>query len=148
MSENIISGLGTTIAVSATLPATETEAGYEALTFTTIGEVTEIPEYGAQYEVVTHTPLATGVVNKRHGSVDYGEKIIPMALDNGDAGQIVLKAALTSRDPVAVKVEFVDGAIDYYTGIVTAFRRSASVGEVVTASVTIALTKAPIEVAA
>lgn len=139
MADTLKPGLGTTIGVSATLPATADLAGYQAvgMTYTAIGEVTEIPSYGAEHEVVTHTPLATGVTAKYHGSLNYGSITVPMALDQSNAGQTALKTALTNKSRVAFKVSYADGTADYFQGKVMSFRRAASLGEVVTAEVMI-----------
>ena len=103
MSDDLKPGLGTVFAISATLPATPNEAGYSALTWVTVGEVTDIPTFGPSHEVVTHTPLATGVTAKYHGAKNNGSLTIPMALDPTDTGQIALKAALANRARVAFK---------------------------------------------
>lgn len=148
MSDTLSPGLGTTIAISATLPATENEAGYEALTFITIGEVTEIPEFGAEHDVVTHVPLATGITAKYHGAKNNGSMSLPMALDRTDAGQTALKTALTGKGRVAFEVTYADGSVDYFQGKAMSFRRGASIGEVVTATVSVEIETDLIEVAA
>lgn len=141
MSDNLISGLGAVLSVSTGAPATENEAGYEALTFTAVGEVTEIPAYGSNFDVVTHVPLATGITVKRKGARNNGSMSIPMALDYGDAGQdIVRTAAASLSDIISVKVEYVDGTAEYFRAIVTSFTRGASVGSVVTATVNFEIT--------
>jgi len=137
MSDNLSPGLGTTIAVSAALPATDNVAGYGALTFTTIGEVTDIPSFGPEHDVVTHVPLATGLTAKYHGSKNTGSLTVPMALDRTDDGQTALKDALSSKDRIAFEITYADGSIDYFSGKVFSFTRGASIGEVVTAEVMI-----------
>lgn len=148
MADNLNPGLGTTIAISATLPATDNEAGYAALTFINIGEVTEIPEFGASHDVVSHVPLATGITAKYHGAKNNGSVSLPMALDRADAGQTALKTALTGKDRVAFEVTYADGAIDYFQGKVMSFTRGASIGEVVTATVSVEIETDLVEVAA
>lgn len=148
MSDALSPGLGTTIAISATLPATDNEAGYEALTFITIGEVTDIPSFGPAHEVVTHVPLSTGITAKYHGSKNNGSLTVPMALDRTDSGQTALKTALTGKDRVAFAVEYADGSFDYFQGKVFSFTRGANIGAVVTAEVMIEIETDLIEVAA
>lgn len=89
---NVILSVGTVISASATQPAAETSAGYEALTYTVIGEITDIGESGGTATITTFTPVASGVVNKRKGSIDYGTMSLAIAKDAADAGQILLKA--------------------------------------------------------
>lgn len=148
MSDNLTPGLGTTIAISATLPANENQAGYEALTFIAIGEVTEIPEFGAAHDVVSHVPLATGITAKYHGAKNNGSIALPMALDRTDTGQTALKTALAGKDRVAFEVTYADGSIDYFQGKIMSFTRGASIGEVVTATVSVEIETNLIEVAA
>lgn len=132
MADNLTIGLGTKIAVSSTLPATNDLAGYKAagMVYTVVGEVAEIPSFGAEHETVTFTALADGVTRKYHGSVNYGSMTLPMALDADDAGQIKLKTALSSKARVAFKITYADGSIDYFQGKVFSFRRSTALGEV------------------
>jgi len=109
MADDIFSSVGTKISVSASLPTTYDTMGFTALTYSLVGEAAEIPTFGAQAALATHTPLATGIVNKRRGSVNYGAVTIPMALSASDAGQGILKtkglADAGTSATVAVKVE-------------------------------------------
>lgn len=89
---NVKLSVGTVISVSAAQPATEDQAGYEALTYTVVGEVTDIGESGGSAQVTTFTPVASGTVNKRKGSIDYGTMSLAIAKDATDAGQVLLKA--------------------------------------------------------
>lgn len=68
-------------------PATLDKAGYEALTYVDIGEVTNIPDFGATIQVVESNPLATGVTEKFTGFVNYGSVALEADLDDEDAGQ-------------------------------------------------------------
>jgi hypothetical protein len=83
---------GTTIGISAVLPATPDETGYTALTFTTIGGVESIPAFGASTAVNSFQPL-NGPQEKHKGPTNYGSLQIPMAYDKADAGQIVVRTA-------------------------------------------------------
>lgn len=89
---NVGLSVGTVIAASAASPATEDQAGYEALAWTVIGEITDIGESGGTATITTFTPVASGVVNKRKGSIDYGTMALSIAKDAADTGQILLKA--------------------------------------------------------
>ena len=139
MADNLTIGLGTKLAVSTSLPATEDLAGYQAvgMVYTTVGEVVEIPSFGAEHEVVSFTALADGVTRKYHGSVNYGTMTIPVGLDADDAGQTALKTALSSKARITFKITYADGTIDYFQGKVFSFRRSSSLGEVNRAEVNI-----------
>lgn len=139
MSDTLKPGLGTFLAISDDLPATEDVAGYTAVgvVFVTIGEVTEIPEFGPAHEVVTHVPLSTGLTAKYHGAKNNGSLTVPMALDISDAGQTLAKTALANKDRHSFRVTYADGSIDFFQGKVMSFTRGASIGAVVSASVMI-----------
>ena len=137
MSDALKPGLGTTLQLSATLPATQTDAAYAALTWLTVGEVTDIPSFGPAHEVVTHVPLATGVTAKYHGALNNGSITVPMALNPADTGQVALKTALANKTRIAFKVDYADGTNDYFQGKVMSFTRGASIGSVVSAEVMI-----------
>ncbi|WP_103171602.1 phage tail tube protein [Paracoccus sp. SY] len=157
MADNLTTGIGTILYVSATIPATLDEAGFAAITgsgWVEVGEITEIPDYGGTSEVVTHTPLKTGVQEKFHGAENAGSLQIPMAYDPSDAGQAILKAAKADKKQRAFRVEYpkVDvaataGRTDYFVGKVFGVTRGATTGGVVSGTVTVELDMEPIEVA-
>ena len=137
MADNLSPGLGTVLSVCATLPANELAATYEALTWIVVGEVTEIPSFGPEHDVVTHVPLATGITAKYHGALNNGSITVPMGLDKDDTGQTALKTALGSKARIAYQVSYADGTADFFQGKVMSFQRGASIGEVISAEVMI-----------
>jgi Lambda phage tail tube protein, TTP len=137
MSDTLKPGLGAVLAISVALPADETIAGYEALTWLVVGEVTDIPEFGPAHEVVTHIPLATGITAKYHGAKNNGSITVPMALDVADPGQAIVRSALLNKKRHSFSVTYIDGAVDYFQGKVFSFTRGANISAVVTASVNI-----------
>jgi len=141
-------GIGGFLSVSAATPATFDAPGYVALTFTEIGEVSEVPEFGAAYSPVTFTPLKTGIVNKFHGDLNFGSITVPLGYDSANAGQIILLAALASKDEISFRETRSDGTIRYIMGKVMSFPRGQSVGSVNMASCNIEFTRADVEVAA
>jgi hypothetical protein len=141
-------GIGGFWSVSAATPATFNAAGYAALTFADVGEVSEIPEFGAAHSAVTFTPLKTGIVNKFHGELNFGSITIPLGYDSADNGQIILLAALASKDEISFRETRSDATIRYVMGKVMSFLRGQSVGSVNMASCNIEFTRADVEVAA
>lgn len=105
---------GTTLAISAGTPATYDSGGFAALSWTTVGEVTDLGEYGRAYNLVTHNPIATRGTEKFKGSYNDGSISLQMAEDTSDVGQIVLDAALASDNAYAFRVTAQDGDIDYF----------------------------------
>ena len=141
-------GIGGFLSVSAATPATFDADGYAALTWTEVGEASEIPEFGAAYSAVTFTSLKTGIEDKFHGALNYGSITIPLGYDSADAGQIILLAALASKDEISFRETRSDGTVRYIMGKVMSFLRGQSVGSVNMASCNIEFTRADVEVAA
>jgi len=139
-------GIGGFLSVSAAIPATFGSAGYAALTWTEVGEASEVPEFGATCSAVTFTPIETGIVNKFHGERNYGSITIPLAYDYADAGQNILRAALASEDEISFRESRTDGTVRYIMGKVMSFPRGQSVGSVNMASCNIEFTRADVEV--
>ena len=132
---------GTTIAISAAAPATFTQAGYAALTFTNIGEVTDGGEHGREYALVTHQPIASRGTQKFKGSFNEGSKTLQLGLDKADAGQVLAKAAVVSDASYSFKVTYQGGDIDYFQAKVMSFKKSATgVDTIRSASITLELT--------
>ena len=119
---------GTTIGISAGLPATDDAAGYGALTFTPIGEVTDLGEYGKVFNLVTHNPIATRRTEKFKGSFNEGSISMGIGEDTSDAGQILLDTAVESDANFAFEITAQDGDIDYFQAKVMS--KTVSVGSV------------------
>ena len=119
---------GTTIGVSAGLPSTDDAAGYGALTFTTIGEVTDLGEYGKVFNLVTHNPIATRRTEKFKGSFNEGSISMGIGEDTSDAGQTLLDTAVESDANFAFQITAQDGDIDYFQAKVMS--KTVNVGSV------------------
>ena len=111
----------TTIGVSASLPATFDDAGYGALTFTTVGQVTDWTPGGQVYNVVTSNPIAQRSTDKYKGTFNNGADSITINRDDDDAGQVLVLAALAADTDYSFEVTYRDGTIDYFTGKVVSF---------------------------
>lgn len=144
----VFSTLGTTVAISAGVPATYDAAGYAALTYTTIGEIKDAGQFGLKINKITHTPIDTGVVTKRKGSKDYGTMTLKVGRLTTNAGQALCITALASASAeYAFKVTLQDGSIQYWSGQVFSFDTElGSVDSIVSASIMIELTRPTIEV--
>lgn len=112
---------GTTFSVSASAPATYNAAGFGALTFTSVGEVTNIGEFAKVYALVTHNPVATRQTVKRKGSYNNGTIPLEFALDEADAGQIILRAASESDSSYSFRVVTQNGDIYYFSAQTMSF---------------------------
>jgi hypothetical protein len=118
---NVQTSAGTTFALSADAPATYDEAGYSALTYTDVGEVTNIPEYGGSYQLVTHEPLANRSIVKRKGSINHGSLTLQIGKDINDTGQELLKTAYGEDEVYSFEITLQDGTIHYTTGQVFSY---------------------------
>ncbi len=139
-----ITAAGSRLYVSTTLPATYDKAGFEALTWVEVGEVTEVPSFGKVYNIVTHNPLGDRQTIKRKGSYDNGELDVPYAYDpDGDAGQTILYDALDDDASYAFKLDIKEAPVlksFYFTAQVTS--RPVTVGgtdSIVMANTTLAI---------
>jgi hypothetical protein len=126
---------GTTIKVSAALPATYNVAGFALLTYTAAGEVTDIGEYGKEYNLITHNPIADRKTYKFKGNYNNGTLALQMASVPADAGQAILLTALDSDNSISVEITHQNGDIDYFTGKVMSYRKGVASESIKTASV-------------
>ena len=132
---------GTTIGISVAQPATFNAAGYAALTFTAIGEITDGGSHGRTYAEVTHQPIGTRGTAKFKGSFSEGNKTLQLAINDDDAGQVLLKTALNSDNDFSFEVAYQGGAIDYFQAKVLSFEKATSgVDSMLSATVQLSLT--------
>ena len=148
---DVVSSVGTVVSVSTTAPATYNSAGFAALTWTACGELAELPSFGAEAALATHTPLATGIVAKRRGSLNYGSVALTMAVSDVDGGQTILQdaaeAAAGTDAQVSVKVLLVNGEIQYFTAQVMSYKVNVGNADAITmAEVTLEIDNSVIKV--
>jgi len=110
---------GSTVSISATLPASLTKTAYAALTYTEIGEITDGGSVGRTYNLVSHSPLATRGTVQKKGSFSDGTVTLQAAYAPGDAGQVLVQTALNDDEYYAFAEELQDGTIIYYQAQVT-----------------------------
>lgn len=107
---------GVIVSASAGQPATFDEAGYGALTFTDVGEVLSVGEFGSTVAEIQSQPLATGVTEFFAGFIEYGQAALGLERDASDAGQQILSDhtdGANKREPFSVKVTLPDGEVIY-----------------------------------
>ena len=111
-----------TLRISAGTPVTFDAAGYAALSFTTIGEVTNMGELGRDFQLVTHNPIATRGTQKFKGSFNEGTMALQLGLDTDDAGQIIAKAGSLSDNAYAFKLTTANGDVYYFQALTMNFK--------------------------
>jgi len=147
MTTNSFTSAGSTVSISAGVPATIDSAGFGALTYTAIGEITSAGEFGKSFTLVTHNPLANRNTYKKKGSSNNGTMALQMARVPSDAGQVLLLAALASDNDYAFKVVLQNGTIEYFQGVVMKYTTNiGSVNQITAAAVDIEITGAIVEV--
>lgn len=125
---DIRTSAGSTISISSSQPATYDAAGFGALSYTAIAEVSNLGEFGPVSTLVTFNPLATRTTIKRKGSLDQGSIDLEMARSSSDAGQVLLAAANASDLSYSYKVVIQDGSVFMFTAQCLSF--SMTVGSV------------------
>lgn len=116
--------VGTRLYAATTAPATYDMAGFGSLVYTEIGEIGSFGDFGGTAQVTTFIPVSTGIVKKRKGSIDYGQLSLTIGRVSGEAGQGLLKDAFDGSrrfDVLSFKMVNGDGAIAYFTGVVSGF---------------------------
>lgn len=136
---------GTTLWITAAIPATFDVAGYDASavegTMVAVGEVVSIGAHGRTYAPVTHLPLASRTVQKFKGSRDDGNIDINLGRDSDDAGQILLKTALDSDANHSFKIQYPGGDREFFQGKVMSMNNAADGADsIVARTVSIAIT--------
>ena len=137
---------GTLFYVSIAQPATEDVAGYEALTWVAIGTSTNLGEIGPNYELTTYDVHGNRVTQKLKGQVNMGSQAIELVRVLDDAGQTVLRNAVTIGSATedskhSFKSAYKDGDIEYYQGLPISYRSTiGGPNDMITAAAAIELT--------
>jgi hypothetical protein len=113
----IQSAAGVTFAIAtvAGTPATYDASGFGAKTYQICGEVTQIGDFGKNYNKIEHKPIGTRYTKKLKGSYDNGSLSLDLAFDSADAGQTLLKTAAGVDTSYCFKIVLQSGAIRYFT---------------------------------
>lgn len=137
----VFSSAGSTIKISSAKPATFDGTGYAALSFTAIGEVTDLGEFGREYNLITHNPIGNRGTVKKKGSFSEGSITLQLALDTDDAGQILAKAASTSDADHSFVITTQNGDKYYFQAQVMSFKTSiGAVDSITSASIMLEIT--------
>lgn len=116
------SSVGSKVHISAGVPATIDAAGFGALTYTEIKEISDIGMIGPESAVILFNPCRENVTYKLKGSRNNGSLDIKGARATTDPGQILLIAAENSNAPYAVKVELQNGTFLYAQCLVMSYK--------------------------
>lgn len=114
---------GATIAISAGVPATIDAAGFGALSYTVIKDITDLGMVGPEASIILHNPLNENVTYKVKGTVNNGAMDLKGAKPtSADPGHALLVAAVASPNAYAIKITLVNGALIYFQTKVTSYK--------------------------
>jgi hypothetical protein len=132
---------GTTIGVTASTPGSFDATGYNALSYTAVGEVVNLGEFGREYNLVTHNPVGSRGTVKAKGSFNEGTISLQVGLDTDDAGQIILKAAASSDNNYSFRITTQNGDKYYFQAQVMSFKVGVGgVDDITSATITLEIT--------
>jgi hypothetical protein len=137
--------------LTADLPDTEAAAItlLSGLTYVEVGELSNIGDYGDEVGDVTFAALADSRTRHLKGLADAGSVDLSIGFDVGDEGQLALVAAQKDRSQFdyPIKVEYVDGLVDYFAAKVMSSRKTVGGAEdVIMRTVTIGINSGIYEV--
>lgn len=105
--------------ISLTKPATNTIAGYTALTWSKIGGVVTIGQIGFNHATIEAPDLETGITQTLKGARSGTGGQIAFRQITADAGQTAVATANEGETEVALQIVDPDGTnSDYWTGII------------------------------
>jgi len=116
---------GMTLGVTPTLPTSLAPIDFASLTFNNIGYMSELGEYGVEYNVIKFKPIATRKTIKVKSFFDYGTNTIELAFDPQDGGVAILREALNSNNEYSFRISYNDDVVEYFLAKVTKIKRSS-----------------------
>ena len=124
MTSLAFSSIGSQVFLSAGVPATFDSVGFAALTYTEIGEVTDIATVGPESGVITHNPVASSSTYKFKSTRNNGSIDLKGARAPTDPGQILLIAAEKVNTPYSMKIVLQDLSTIYLQVLVMSYKTS------------------------
>lgn len=121
--------IGTTIAIATGVPATFTEAGYEAMTWVNIVGLVSVGEMGDEHETVSVPDLTAGRIRTLKGAATGTAIVVTLRAPlSGETatGQTNAKAAATANGGAehSFKVTDASGNSDYVSGVAMSWKRT------------------------
>lgn len=115
---DVSAATGTTLGVSAALPATYDSIGYDALTFTDLGEIIDIGEIAKAFNVINHQTVGRAYPQKKKDTFDIANVSLTLGRVSTDAGQVLLQTALDADVSYAFEVVYPSGDTVAFTALV------------------------------
>jgi len=139
MASNAQTSAGSFLSISASLPPTHDAVGFTdvSISWTEVGEITDLGEFGREYNLVTHNPLKDRRTVKRKGSFNDGSITLQMARDVTDAGQTMLQTAQDDDNSYSIMITLQDGTPVYTTAQVMSYKTSVGSVDQITSATTV-----------
>ena len=138
---SVATSAGSTLHCGASAPGSYDSTGYDALSWVAVGEVTNLGEFGREFNLVTHNPVGVRSTQKFKGSYNEGTVNLTLGLQTDDAGQILMKAASLLDVPYSFKVTTQNGDIYYFRALVMHWKVGVgSVDQITQATTTLEIT--------
>ena len=132
---------GSTLWVSAQVPATYDTAGYDAsiMNWTLVGEITDLAGVaGRQYNISEHAAISNRLRQEKKASYKFPPRVFQMAWDQSDAGQDICRTSSNDDSVLSFKILKQGGDARYFTGQVQGFVEMAgTVDNVVQGTMTV-----------
>lgn len=117
--------VGATVAIAASVPASEDASDYAAISTTEIGKVLSVPETGNTSNAGTVTLLKNGVTQHFNGSKVVSPFTVPYVYELADAGQVIVRAGENGTTEHTLEVTDPDGDVYYIQGVVGSVLQAA-----------------------
>lgn len=124
MPSSAFSSIGSEVSLSAGVPATFDAAGFGALTYTLIREITDIGMVGPESSVILHNPVSENTTYKVKGTRNNGSVDLKGARVTTDPGQTLLIAAEASNAPYSMRIKLQNGVFLYFQVLVMSYKTS------------------------
>lgn len=115
---------GTQMAIAVGKPPTIDQAGFEdaSLTYVNVAEITDLGEIGGEFQATTYDPIGNRITQTLKGQYSPNSQALSLGQDLTDAGQVILKTAVTVGSATvdtqhSVRHTLKDGTIVYYYGL-------------------------------
>lgn len=113
-----IQTVGTCLSIASGCPPSIDLAGFESLSYVGTVEVEGYGEIGGTRGEVSWSSLCPGVVSKRPGVKNYGGQSLVLTHVLKDPAQVLMANHFESGEPVSVRMTYINGDRDFYTGYV------------------------------
>lgn len=112
---DVTKNAGTTVKMSATLPATYDDTGYGVPVFTDIGEIIDVGEIAKTWAAINHQAVTREYPQKVKDTYDIPDVTITIGRVTSDTGQVLLQTALAASVSYSFEVTLPSGDIVYFT---------------------------------